>query len=211
MSVKARNALAIAVQLVIAVATALSVASFFTAGGEGNMLGTGWTAFRYFTIDSNVLVALAGLACIPFEIRALRTGCDELAHWALILYFAGAVSVSVTFMVVIAFLGPIFTYRAMFVGWNIWLHGATPILAVITFMALLRGPIRLRECLWCLLPVLVYGAVYLVMVIAIGPDAGGWPDFYAFNANGTWYVAFIAIGLLAFVLAAVERLPHRRA
>ena len=211
MPVKTRAMLAVIAQAIVVVATVLAVVSFFTTGGEGNMQVTGWRAFRYFTIDSNVLAAIAGLACMPYEIRALRTGREELPHGMLIFFFAGTVAVSVTLMVVLGFLGPIYSYRAMFVGHNFWLHGANPVLAIVTFMMLLRGHVRFRETLWCLVPVLVYGAVYLVMVVIIGWEAGGWPDFYAFNIGGRWYVSFIAVGLLTFLLAAIERIPHRRA
>ena len=37
----------------------------------------------------------------------------------------------------------------------------------------------------------------------------GWPDFYAFNVNGMWYLALIIIDLPAFLLGVIERLPHR--
>ena len=209
MKLSTRNALAIAAQVLVAALTAYAISIFFTSGGEGNMQVAGWRAFRYFTIDSNVLAALAGLVCIPYEIRALKTGEETLPHWALILYYVGAVAVSVTMMVTVAFLGPIYGYPAMFVGVNFFLHGLNPILCILTVMFLLRGPIRLREAWLCVIPVVVYGAVYFVQVVVIGYENGGWPDFYAFNVNGMWYLALIIIGLLAFLLGVIERLPHR--
>ena len=226
---KTRSVLAIAAQVVVVAATAWAIAGFFTAGGEGNMKVVGWLAFRYFTVDSNVLAAIACVVCIPFEIRALRapagksagrdarTGADcgagglVLPHGVLILNFVGTVAVSVTFVVVVAFLGPVYGYASMFTGKNFFLHGVNPILCIVAFMALIEGPVRLRETLWCLLPVAIYGIVYCIEVVGIGIEAGGWPDLYGFNIGGIWYVWFMAIGLMAFILALIERLPHRRA
>ena len=206
---KVRTVLAIIAQAIVAVATFACIVSFFTSGGEGNMQVVGWRAFRYFTVDSNVLAALAGLVCIPFEFRALRTGDAALPHPALIFAYVGTVAVSVTLVVVLAFLGPLYGYGPLFAGINLWLHGINPVLAIVTLMVLLPGPIRFRETLWCLLPLAVYGTLYGIMVIAIGAEAGGWPDFYFFNMGGRWPISFAAVGLLAFILAVIERLPHR--
>ncbi len=218
MVAKTRNLIALTVQAVVVVATVICVTRFFFVGGEGNMQVVGVTCFRYFTIDSNVLAALACAVCMVYEVRALlaakRSGGEVaepvLPHWVLILTFAGTVAVTLTFMVCICFLGPLYGYGFLFSGSNFFLHGLTPALCVFAFMALLRGPVRLAECFWCLLPVLLYGIVYFIMVIAIGPDAGGWPDFYAFNMGGMWPVTYVIIAVGTFVFAAIERLPHRR-
>lgn len=207
--VKLRNGLALVAQIFVAVATVVCIATFFTTGGEGNMQVAGWKAFCYFTVDSNVLAALTGLVCVPYELRALRTGKDELPHWALIVNMVGTAAVSVTLMVCVLFLGFIYGYPALFTGSSFFLHGANPVLCIVVFMALLRGPVSLRESLWCLLPVALYGCLYFAMVILIGQARGGWEDFYAFNMGGMWYVSVVAMGVLTFVLATLLRLPHR--
>lgn len=208
-AVRLRAALAIAVYVIVAASVALSLVGFFTTGGEGNMQVVGWRAFRYFTVDSNVLAALGGLACIPSLVRTLYTGRDGLSHGILIFAYVGTVAVTLTFLVVAVFLGPIYGYGAMFAGYNFWLHGANPILCILALMVLLRGPIRPREILWCLVPVFIYGVLYLVMTVILGPDAGGWPDFYAFNMGGRWYVTYLVIAAVTLGIAALERIPHR--
>lgn len=227
MDAKTRNRLVLALvaQAVVVVSTAASLVHFFTAGGEGNMAVAGWKCFRYFTVDSNVLAALGCVVCMWFEVRAIRRAKASetagqsgnanaiepvLPHGALIFMYVGTVAVTVTFMVVMCFLGPIYGYGYLFAGYNLPLHGSSPILCILTFMLLLRGKVRLPEALWCEVPVLAYGAVYLVMAILLGPDTAGWPDFYLFNATGMWPVAYIVIGVATFVFAAIERLPHRR-
>ena len=39
--------------------------------------------------------------------------------------------------------------------------------------------------------VILYGIVYLVMVVALGPLNGGWEDFYGFNRGGYWPIALL--------------------
>ena len=48
-------------------------------------------------------------------------------------------------------------------------------------------------------PVVLYGAVYFIMVIGVGKENGGWQDFYNFNAGGRWYVSVIVMLAAAYV------------
>ena len=61
-SVKSRNwkrAASMVCNLLIFVFTAYGVSRFFYRGGDGNMRVYGAWCFRFFTVDSNILAALA--------------------------------------------------------------------------------------------------------------------------------------------------------
>ena len=158
--------IAAATNLVASVLVALTVGTFFVSGGEGNMTVKGAVCFVFFTVDSNVLAALGGLAAGIAEIVLLcrkQSGEAFLPKWLYIFKFAGACAVTVTFLTVVAFLGPTIGYASMFSGINFFLHFLCPLMFAET--AVLFDPVPKdvkRITLICAgtLPVVIYGAVY---------------------------------------------------
>ena len=58
----------------------------------------------------------------------------------------------------------------------------------------------LRTALLGVLPVLLYGSLYLYKVI-YAPQGKRWDDFYGFNKNGKWPVSFAAMLAGAFAVS----------
>ena len=57
--------------------------------------------------------------------------------------------------------------------------------------------VTFKKSLWALLPVALYAILYTTMVVFVGKDNGGWPDFYNFTFGGHSYLIPIsAIGML---------------
>ena len=207
------SVLSIVVNLFIVAVTVFSVSLFFTSKGQGNMEVAGTRAFRYFTVDSNILAAVASLLVMIFQIKnlfsrnAVATGA--VPEWLRLLKFVSVVSVMLTFLTVVFFLGPLMGYRLMFVGTNLFLHLTTPLMALLSFWLLETGG-RIRPGLFLpgVIPMLLYGAVYIYMVVF----AQKWKDFYMFNASGQWWITAIimtaattaiafGVGLLANVIS----------
>ena len=57
---------------------------------------------------------------------------------------------------------------------------------------------------------MIYGILYFIMVVLIGKENGGWNDHYMFNANGTWYLSFIVMQILAYLIGLGLRAVHNR-
>ncbi len=190
-AVRRRAAAALALDVLTVFFVVFCVFRIFTAGGEGNMQVAGWEAFRYFTVDSNVLAALAAASSVPFAVRALRTGREKIPRALLLFRFVGTAAVAVTFFTVLIFLGPIYGYPMMYAGSNLFLHLLCPLFFFLSFLFFTgrgeRLPLRL---FWLgVLPVVLYGAVYLYCVLI----RGNWPDFYVFNSDGRWYVSLVVM------------------
>ena len=182
-----------------------SLAVFFLRTGDGNMAVHGTLAFRYFTVDSNILCALACAGLIPAAVKGLRTGVFSPSRRALAWKYVGAGAVGLTFAVVMVFLGPVFGYGMMFRGLNLFLHLINPLAAMISFLLWERGEaLDKGMILWADLPMAIYGVVYLLMVIVLRR----WPDFYGFNMGGRWYVSYLAVLLGMTAIAALLRLGH---
>lgn len=186
-------------QILIILFTVWSVGYMFFFSGSGNMRVNRGVIFRYFTVDSNILCALS---CIPPLFFRDKPGSKSI----MLFRYAGTTSVTVTMMTVLLFLGPVYGYASMFSNWNLWLHLLGPVLAIVSFIWLEweEASLEKKHILLAILPVILYGIVYYIMVVLIGSENGGWPDFYMFNAGGRWYLSFgamlVGTALIALIL-----------
>ena len=176
---------------------------------------TGLRKFRYFTVDSNVLAALTLLAALPFKYRRLVTD-KPLPHFCSVLSLVGVTASSVTFMTVLLFLGPRLGYANMFLGGNLLLHLVCPVCMAVSFIFDCGSgkKLKFRYTPLSLLPTVIYAVLYLIMVIAVGADNGGWEDFYGFNAGGMWYISgvlmFAGTYAIGVILWAAHKISEKR-
>ena len=189
--------------LAIIVCTLYALLSFFIRGGEGNMTVMGALCFRYFTVDSNLLMAAVS---VPVLYCALLG--KKLSPALRALRYLSACAVTLTMMTVLVFLGPLMGYRAMFAGPNLYMHLTTPLLAVLLQVFTdNRAPMAKKSVLFSLIPTALYGAVYILQVMIFSV----WPDFYSFASGGFWYVSLIAMLLGTLLIGTALRALRRAA
>lgn len=157
------------------------------------------SAFRYFTVLSNVLCAAAALLmCIFPQVR-----------WTWTLKYVGTAAVTVTMLTVLLFLGPALGYRPLLSGSDLIMHLITPILALVSFCAFERRSMGFGRALLGLLPVTLYGVLYAYKVL-LAPPGKAWEDFYGFNKGGKFYISILAMLtgnlLICLVLMALQNL-----
>ena len=180
--------------LLIVLLTAVSFLFCFWKKEGGWSIRNGRRALRFFTILSNLFSALASLAALFL----LQKGSLPYGIW-LIKYIATA-SVTVTFLTVMVFLGPTLGYKSQLEGWSLYLHLLGPLFAVVSFCFLERFyTLSFPASLWGIVPVLLYGALYLKKVVYTSGEAQ-WDDFYGFNKNGAWKKSFSAMVVGAFLI-----------
>lgn len=180
----------------------------FRLDGNGVLSATGLWSLRYFTVLSNLLQGAASLAYAACLAHALRGG-RGVPHGVALLKYAGTVSVGLTFLTVMLFLGPVFGYPGMFRGANFWFHLAVPLAAALDFCLLDReGTFSLRESPLAVLPMALYGAGYVGNIARHGVAGNDW---YGFLAGGPGWGAVIAAVILfgTWGLALLLRLPRR--
>ena len=145
---------------------------------------------RYFTALSNLFCAAAALALA----LARLGGVPSLP--LLLFKYVGTVAVLVTLLTVLLFLGPHYGYKMLFSGPDLWLHLVCPLLALLSYLLWDRAPLSLATALLGVLPVLLYGLLYLRRVVF----QQRWEDFYDFNRGGKWPLSFAAMLLGAVLL-----------
>ena len=164
--------------------------------------------FRFFTNDSNILMAFTCLLCLPRALKSLLTGQPLRLGRALVLWrFVGTASISLTFWTVMLYLGPVIGYRYMFYHEDLFLHLVDPLLCLGAFIFLEREE-RLKggTLLLGTVPMLLYGLWYLREV-----KAGHWNDFYGFLSGPDWRFVYLGMALATLFLGWLLALAHNRA
>ena len=157
------------------------------------------TVFRFFTCQSNVFCAAAALLTGVF---LLAGGVPE---WVRTLKYIGTAAVTITMLTVFLFLWPSFgrdSLKQLLSGPDLFMHLITPVLAIVSFCFPERQGMTFAQALWGLLPVAAYGPYYLYR-IRFAPEEKRWDDFYGFNKQGKWPVAFGIMAAGSFALCMV--------
>ena len=203
-----RERLSLAINLLIAAAVAISwCAMAFRFTDSGRLSARGLRSMKYFTVLSNLLTGVAAAVCAVCLVRG------QTPRWASLLKYAGAVSVGLTFLTVMLFLGPVFGFKGMFKGANLWFHLLVPLLAMLDFSLLDRqAALSLGDSLIAVVPMVLYGLGYMINLLVNGfGDPAHTNDWYHFAARGipTGIAAFAGMILGTWLLALLLGLPHR--
>ena len=181
--------------ILIALITLIIVVSFFRKEGQW-VPERGKFALRFFTTLSNMLCAAACL------LTALAINAGGIPEWIWMLKYIGKAAVTVTMLTVLFFLAPSFGKGALKVllsGTDLFMHLITPLLALVSFCVFEKRGMTFCQSLWGMLPVVLYGPVYLYKILFALPEKR-WDDFYGFNKQGKWPVAFTGMVLGTFLI-----------
>lgn len=152
--------------------------------------------FRFFTVQSNVLSALAALAvCVSY-----LSGAVPYAVW--LLKYLGTAAVSVTLVTVLLFLGPAMGgYKDLLSGTSFYYHMVGPLMAIVSFSFAEKRGMPLGTALLGMLPMVLYSILYMKKVVFTSAGKG-WPDLYGFNKGGNWKrsMAMMYLGTLLICL-----------
>lgn len=163
----------------------------FTSG-EGTLISKGIDNFKYYTVLSNVLCGVVAL---------IRLICKKTSEKIRLLKYTAAGVVTVTFLTILLFLGPLYGYSNMYKNANLWFHLIIPIVALIDIYVTDAGPrFKIKTLFLTTIPTVIYGTVYLANNLING--VGTWPntnDWYGFLNWG------LPVGILIFaVITAVN-------
>ena len=164
---------------------------------------------RYYTTLSNLLSCAAAAVMLVFDVRFLF-GCTQLPRAVMLLRHTATVSVTVTLLTVLFFLGPLGSYRDLLTRDGFHMHLVGPLAAVCGY-GLLEKVCPLTVCegiLWGVSTVALYGALYAYEVLVVTEKRGGWEDFYGFNRGGRWYLSVPAMLLAGALLGLLLMLLH---
>lgn len=159
--------------------------------------------FTYFTSISNMLTALASSFIIPFAVNGIRKKRFILPKWLSMLHYSGTICIAMVLVFMMAFILP-YDKASAIGGPNIFLHVINPIVIMFSFfMVESHYDYSKKEVLLCTLPFVIYSLVYIVMVVMIGPENGGWEDLYKANTFAPIYITAPAAFVLVYIIALI--------
>lgn len=200
-------------QTIISIVLNMLVAVFSAIGTVIAFQKHGFTLFQFYTVDSNVFAMLACTLYSVFLIRKLRCK-KEIPLWAVMSKYAAVCCLSVTFIVVVAVLSPMFGiegYRVMlFTDDMLFHHLLTPLIAALSFFLFDRIPLSAgKAARFALIPT----AIYAVIVIALNilkKLEGPYPFLMVYNQpvymSAIWVVVILG-GAYAFAWL-IAKLRH---
>lgn len=194
----ARDIISITLNIVIVLFTVIGTCVMMTSSANGTGLTTsGLRNLKYFTVLSNEFCGIVALIWLIFRLNHKKL--------PVLLKFMAAAAVGLTFIIVAAFLAPMYPELNLYQGGNFWFHLIIPLTAMTEFITTrIEEPIPFRYTIISAILSLIYGFGYLVNILINGigewPDTNDWYGFlnwgypigfvlFAFNVLMNWLMA----------------------
>ena len=203
--------------LLVILATIIMFTGFkFMHGAEPILETTKLGMFKFFTVDSNILMGVVSLVFMICEIKLLNGNIKLISTRLYILKLMSTVAVSLTFFVAFGYFVPITNWKVlpMIMNSNLFFHLIIPVLSMITFMFFEKtNKLKFKYTFIGLIPTFIYGIYYLINVLIHMENFKVSPtyDFYRFVQNGVWTsvivipIIFIITYAISFILWRLNR------
>ena len=145
--------------------------------------------FKFFTVDSNILMGICALLFAYQQYKVLFKKQKDINVSYYALYLMGASAVSLTFFVVFAYLGNIAEYgiASLLMNSNLFFHLIIPVISIINFIFLEKNnKLSFKYSFLGMIPTVIYGIGYLINVLIHMENGKISPiyDFYWFVQQG---------------------------
>lgn len=170
---------------------------YMVCAGEGSLSSTGLHSLRYFTVQSNIF---EGVVSAVLAVR-LILGRKMPGKLLSVFKFIACVEVTLTFLTVMLFLGPIYGHINLLKGANLWMHLIVPVISILEYIFLLGGRLPVKVSFLVEIPILIYSFVYILNMVFNGigtyPDTNDWYGFLNWGI-GFGILIFLGICVVAF-------------
>ncbi len=166
---------------------------------------TSFEMFKFYTVDSNILIGIMSLIMIIYERKLIKKEIKEIPNYVYLLKFIGTSAITLTFVVTLFFLSPQYGFYAMYNNSNLFFHLIIPILSIITYVIYEKHSSKYSYAILGIIPMFIYSIYYTLMIITHLNDGGLTfkYDFYGFlggNINNI-YIVIPVIYLFAYIIS----------
>ena len=176
-----------------------------THGAEPVLETTKLEMFKFFTVDSNMLMGLTALLFTIIQITK-----KEITKNMYRLNLMATTSVGLTFLVVFTYLGQISPggIKSMLQNSNLFFHLIIPVLSIINF-TIFEGTnkLKIKDTLYGIIPTVIYAALYVTNLLLHVENGTVSPiyDWYWFVQNGIKYAIIVApmIILISYIISLI--------
>ena len=167
----------------------------------------GLSMFKFFTIDSNILIGIASFVFIIYEILLIKNKINKIPNFVYILKSSGVVSVALTFVVTLFFLAPTSKsgFFSLYLNSNLFFHFIVPVLSVISFVLYEGFESKSINILHSTIPMMIYSLFYLINVLlnTNGSVITTQYDFYNFLGGNIYRALYVMpiIFLITYIMS----------
>ena len=143
---------------------------------------TGLEKFKFFTVDSNILIGIFSLILLVYETKYIKGSIKEIPKMAYILKLIGTSGVFLTFATTLILLVPKYGFYINYNNYNLLFHLFVPILALVSYIFFEKHENRYLNALYALIPMGIYSVYYITNVLINYDEAVdiNQYDFYRF-------------------------------
>ena len=153
---------------------------------------------KYFTIESNLFMAIMAVVFAIDEIKILKGKIKEISLTKYVFKLVSTACVALTLTVVLVWLGPTTKggLKALVMNSNLFFHLIIPLLSIIVFTIFEKNKLSFIHTLYGLIPLALYGIVYMPNVITHmhNGQISTQYDFYNYFQKG------ILVAVIAFTV-----------
>ena len=170
------------------------------------------SVFKYFTFQSNIFMGCVAIVYAYYQLLIIKKKRDKIPHVLTIFHLVATGAVALTFVVVIAFLGPGYGYDKMYKNANFFFHLVVPVFAIVNFIFFTKSEkYHFIQTLFSIFPSFLYGIVYFIVVASQNAYGDINIDFYFFGKDGPIVGAFnfLAVMIISYVIAVLLYFTNR--
>lgn len=170
--------------------------------------------FKFFTVDSNILMGIVSLIFIIYEKKLLKNKIKEIPKKVYILKLIATSGISLTFITTSFFLAPSYGFYVMFNNSNLLFHLVVPVLSIITYIFFEKHDNKYKYAILGIIPMFLYSIFYTTNIL-IHLNNGGLTfkyDFYGFlqgNLNNI-YLVIPVIYLISYIISILLVFGNRK-
>lgn len=167
---------------------------------------------RYYTVDSNILVGFASLMLIICECLILNKKINEIPKFVYIFKYISTVAVSLTFLVTLFYLAPMYGDKFLYLyqNSNLFFHLLVPLLSFISFTCFEKVELDFKYTFAGISTMIAYGLYYLINIL-IHQENGKVSmeyDLYGFVKYGISFI-FIVFPLMLIVTYIISLFTYK--
>ena len=154
---------AIVINVLISVLVVIAVIWMMTDTSSISLSGRRLQAFRFFTVDSNILMGISACVLAIAQIGVLTGKRKDVAPGLYVFKLVSTVGVTITMLVTVFYLGFVIPtgFFSLFYHSNFIMHLAVPVLSILVFVLYEKtDSIALKYTFFSYIPLVFYGIYY---------------------------------------------------
>ena len=186
----------IIITILVTIGTVFMLIDFQFMGREAALTATRIETFKFFTVDSNILMGIVSFIYTVFALKLEKKEIKEIPSFVYLLKLASTTGVVLTFLVTGLFLAPTskIPFFAFYKNSNLFFHLLVPILSFITFCFLEKSKkLSFKQTIIGVIPMIAYSIIYTTSVLTHIENGivSNKYDFYGFLRGGLNTIIFV--------------------